>query len=189
MHKLSAPSNAHLLSESLKPLSRLESPLRLETFDGPVRSLDTPLEGMVQLYRDRADAENMFDELKNQWGWSGYVTKDLNRCQIMARMIAQVYNWWHLFVRMADRHHHREAITSRPLLLFSIARKIRTSGQVLLRITHLHPKAERIQSFFEMAANIWKELKQCAEQLTSWERWRRLLRLIFAHCIPSLAPA
>jgi len=22
-----------------------------------------------QLYRDRADAENAFDELKNQWGW------------------------------------------------------------------------------------------------------------------------
>ena len=24
-----------------------------------------------QLYRDRADAENAFDELKNQWGWGG----------------------------------------------------------------------------------------------------------------------
>jgi hypothetical protein len=27
-----------------------------------------PLEAMAQLYRDRADAENGFDELKNQWG-------------------------------------------------------------------------------------------------------------------------
>jgi hypothetical protein len=26
------------------------------------------LESMAQLYRDRADAENGFDELKNQWG-------------------------------------------------------------------------------------------------------------------------
>jgi hypothetical protein len=27
------------------------------------------LEAMAQLYRDRADCENGFDELKNQWGW------------------------------------------------------------------------------------------------------------------------
>ena len=25
-----------------------------------------------QLYRDRADCENGFDEIKNQWGWGGY---------------------------------------------------------------------------------------------------------------------
>jgi hypothetical protein len=25
---------------------------------------------LAQAYRDRADAENMFDELKNQWGWT-----------------------------------------------------------------------------------------------------------------------
>ena len=26
---------------------------------------------LAQLYRDRGDAENAFDELKNHWGWSG----------------------------------------------------------------------------------------------------------------------
>src|ERR1019366_10694322 len=34
------------------------------------------LESMAQLYRDRADAENGFDELKNQWGWGGFTTQD-----------------------------------------------------------------------------------------------------------------
>lgn len=34
-------------------------------------------------YRDRADSENNFDELKNQWGWSGYTTHDLHRCRLM----------------------------------------------------------------------------------------------------------
>ena len=29
---------------------------------------------IAQLYRDRADAENSFDELKNQWGWGGFTT-------------------------------------------------------------------------------------------------------------------
>jgi hypothetical protein len=28
-----------------------------------------------------------------------------------------VYNWWSLFTRLADPEHHREALTSRPLLL------------------------------------------------------------------------
>jgi hypothetical protein len=30
------------------------------------------LKAIGQLYRDRADCENGFDELKNQWGWGGY---------------------------------------------------------------------------------------------------------------------
>jgi hypothetical protein len=31
-----------------------------------------PLAAFGQLYRDRADCENGFDELKNQWGWGGF---------------------------------------------------------------------------------------------------------------------
>ena len=34
---------------------------------------------LSQLYRDRGDCENIFDELKNQWGWGGFVTHDLAR--------------------------------------------------------------------------------------------------------------
>jgi hypothetical protein len=34
-----------------------------------------------------------------------------------------VFNWWNLFVRLADPVHHREAITSRPLLLQAIGRQ------------------------------------------------------------------
>jgi hypothetical protein len=46
-----------------------------------------------QLYRDRADAENAFDDLKNQWGWGGFTTHDLHRCQLAVRAVALVYNW------------------------------------------------------------------------------------------------
>ena len=45
---------------------------------------------IAQLYRDRADGENAFDELKNQWGWGGFTTKDLARCRLTARMVALV---------------------------------------------------------------------------------------------------
>ena len=45
-----------------------------------------PLESIGQLYRDRCDCvdlgfcQNGFDELKNQWGLSGFTTQDINRC-------------------------------------------------------------------------------------------------------------
>lgn len=52
----------------------------------------TSCEILAQLYRDRADAENSFDELKNQWGWGGVTTQDLARSWLMARMMALVYN-------------------------------------------------------------------------------------------------
>ena len=85
-----------------------------------VTSLTCEILTMGQLYRDRADCENSFDELKNHWGWGGFTTHDLKRCRLMARCVALVFNWWNLFVRLADPDHHREAITSRPLLLEAI---------------------------------------------------------------------
>jgi hypothetical protein len=63
-----------------------------------------PLEAIAQLYRDRADAENGFDELKNQWGLGGLTTQDMNRCQSTARACALVYNWWSWYCRAAHPH-------------------------------------------------------------------------------------
>ncbi|MFO0339953.1 MAG: putative toxin [Acidobacteriota bacterium] len=37
---------------------------------------------VAQMYRDRAGAENLFDELKNQWGWTGFSTQDIKRSQL-----------------------------------------------------------------------------------------------------------
>jgi hypothetical protein len=81
-----------------------------------------PLESIGQLYRDRADAENAFDELKNQWGLGGFTTQDINRCQTVARACALVYNWWSWYCRAAHPTGRLEAITSRPLLLAAVAR-------------------------------------------------------------------
>jgi len=70
---------------------------------------------IAQLYRDRADCENGFDELKNQWGWGGFTTQDIERCQTSARSVALVYNWWSWYCRAAKPDARMEAITSRPL--------------------------------------------------------------------------
>ena len=93
----------------------------------PVTDLDGVLIASVQHYRDRADCENNLDELKNQWGWGGYTTQDLSPCRLMARIIALIYNCWSLFVRLPEPHMHKEAITSRPLLLSSVARLAKLS--------------------------------------------------------------
>ena len=85
-----------------------------------VTSLSSEILTIGQLYRDRADCENTFDELKNHWGWAGFTTRDIKRCRLMACSVALIFNWWNLFVRLADPYHHREAITSRPLTLTGI---------------------------------------------------------------------
>ncbi len=92
-------------------------------------SLDEELVSFGQLYRDRGDSENIFDELKNQWGWGGFVTQDLARCQLAARLVALFYDWWNIFVRLVEPDRHMEAITSRPLLLHAIAMRVRHARQ------------------------------------------------------------
>jgi hypothetical protein len=103
-----------------------------------VTSLCEEVLTISQLYRDRADCENVFDEMKNLWGWSGFVTQDIKRCRLTARMIALVYNWWNLFVRLAVPDKHLEAITSRPLLLHGISKLSHHSGKQTLTITQCH---------------------------------------------------
>lgn len=144
-----------------------------------VTSLPDEILTVAQLYRDRADMENNFDELKNQWGWGGFVTKDLLRCQIAARNIALIYNWWSLFVRLADPSKRREAITSRPMLLWAVARQTTHAGQVSLTITPAHAEVGKIQMMLNGVRTFLSGLMDTAEQLTSAERWRRILTKIF----------
>ena len=45
---------------------------------GHATDMAYPLKSVGQLYRDRAVAENAFDELKNLWGLGGFTTHDIN---------------------------------------------------------------------------------------------------------------
>ena len=138
-------------------------------------SLDNEVLTIAQLYRDRADCENVFDELKNQWGWGGFTTADLARCRIAARMVALVYNWWNLFVRLAEPDKHLEAISSRPLLLAGIAERVRHARQTTLRVTCSHGRAGWARSVLVGVAVFLRGLIDTAEQLTDDERWARIL--------------
>jgi len=140
-----------------------------------VTSLEEEVLTLAQLYRDRGDSENPFDELKNQWGWTGFTTRDLARCRLMARFIALIYNWWNLFVRLAEPGKHLEAITARPLLLSAVAERTRHARQTTLKVASPHAKAGWAASVLSGIARFLRELTQSAEQLTASQRWRRIL--------------
>ena len=140
-----------------------------------VTSLAEEVLTIAQLYRDRADCENVFDELKNQWGWGGFTTQDLARCRLVARMVALVYNWWNLFVRLAEPDKHLEAITSRPLLLAGIAERVRHGRQTTLRIASTHGRAGWARGVLDGVAIFLRRLIDTAEQLTADQRWSRIL--------------
>lgn len=140
-----------------------------------VTSLSDEIITIAQHYRDRADSENVFDELKNQWGWGGFTTQDLKRCRLMARTVALVYNWWNIFVRLAEPEKHLEAITSRPLLLHAVGKQISHSGQTIVSISSTHGKINKVQKLLTRIVGFFKEMKEYAEQLTNEQRWYRIL--------------
>ena len=146
-----------------------------------VSSLPDQVRSLAQLYRDRGDAENNFDELKNQWGWAGFTTQDRKRCQIMGRVIALVYNWWTIFMRLGISDKHAEAITARPLALHGIARQTRHGNQTTVEITSTHTKASQIAEILTKVSAFLKQVKVTAEQLTQGDRWKLILSAAFRH--------
>ena len=151
-----------------------------------VTTLDQPLERVAQLYRDRADAENVNDELKNHWGWGGFTTDDLERTAIMARFTALIYVWWTIFCRSLMPTQHIEAHTARPLLVQGVGRLTHHRGARILRITGIA----------HGAAGIAQRLTRSARQLSAWlrtvaqlgplERWPRLADRIFKAIVTAL---
>ena len=173
-----------LLSEQSQQLAlafvETERPAKRYEYAVLVTDLPYDVDVLAQLYRDRADAENVFDELKNQWGWGGYMTQDIKRCQLTASAVALIYNWWSLFVRLANPNARMEAITSRPFLLSGVARKTEHAGQQHLKITPLHGKNQKAREMLARVSALLQEWKSTAEQLGSLSVWMRVCESITA---------
>ncbi len=140
-----------------------------------------------QLYRDRCDCENGFDELKNQWGWGGFTTHDMHRSQITARAVALVYNWWSWYVRAANPQARREALTSRPLLLAAVGRATSHGGQTTLYLTPMHAEAGLIKSMIANVHAAIQHVRQAAEQLPKLDQWATLLAYICRRIVGQFA--
>ena len=111
-------------------------------------SLNDEVLSIVRHYRDRADGENNFDEIKTHWGRGGFTTRDIKPWRFIARIIALVYNWWNIFARLANPDKPVEAITSRPLLLSSVGRLTEHGRQKTMAITSTHAQAGFIRETF-----------------------------------------
>ncbi len=96
-------------------------------------------------------------------------------------MVAVVYNWWNIFVRLAEPDKHLEAITSRPLLAGIAERGTRHGPQTTLRIASMHGRAGWAQRVLTAVARFLRQLIDAAEQLTADQRWARIL----AHAVRS----
>ena len=161
-------------------LAFVESDRPARRYEYAVLVTDLPYDvcALAQLYRDRADAENVFDELKNQWGWGGYMTHDIKRCHLTADVVALIYNWWSLYVRLANPDARLEATTSRPFLLSGVARKTEHAGQQHLKITPLHGKNKKARDMLTRVSALLQEWKKTAEQFDSQAVWLRVCQSI-----------
>jgi Transposase DDE domain group 1 len=113
-------------------------------------------EQIALLYAGRADTENVFDELKNQWGFRGYCSQRAVVTELAARLVLLTYNLWSLFTRLLGLTpgHHSEAVTSRRDFLFLAAQVVESGRQ---RVVKLAVKSEW-----------WAVLKACYERLRTW---------------------
>lgn len=136
---------------------------------------DYPTTAMPKQYRDRGDAENTYDELKNQWGWSGYSTQKLGPSRIMAGLIALFYNWWNLYARFFDEDHHREAITSRPALMQGVGRQVQSSGQRTVKVSLLHENSRQIQERVTLTSKQLQQMTAITERWSERQKWSLLL--------------
>ena len=173
-----------LLEDSSKPVQQslafIEEPedLKLYEYSVLITNLDSDLVSIVQHYRDRADSENVFDELKNQWGWGGYTTRDIKTSRFMSRIIALIYNWWNLFVRLANPDNYQEAITSRPLLLAGVGRLTHSGMQKRITITSQHGWSRKAREYLTRLNCYFSSWKSIAPQLNCRECWHNILKPI-----------
>ena len=134
---------------------------------------------LVQTYRDRGDCENVFDETKNQWGWSGFMTEDMRRCTTVMRLTAILFNLWNIFTRLADPGKHMEATTSRPMLIDTVGRLVRTGRRRILKLTSNHSERARIRDTLERIRTFLERLTSNAGQLGVERLWAIILSTAF----------
>jgi hypothetical protein len=178
-----APKNKELPIES----NQMEFPLAVVVEEDDVvyeyqvlvTNTDHPIFALAQLYRDRGDCENNFDELKNHWGWGGFNSRNSKRAQIMMRLIGLVYNWWNVFCRLAEPERHIEAITSRRLFQNTVGRLTKTSGTRYFYVTAVGAEAERVLQQFTRISKFISGLFSTATQLTKEGRWAAILKEAF----------
>ncbi|MBQ6472527.1 MAG: transposase [Victivallales bacterium] len=143
-----------------------------------VTDLGHEILSMAQLYRDRGDCENIFDEMKNQWGWGGFTSHDIGTSAVMASLVMLVANWWNVFTRLEEAGDggHREAPGTRRSLQRTVCRIGAHAGRRTLEL--YTAGAEKCRCGISSIMFILNRIRT-ASQLAAEERWRLVLKYAF----------
>lgn len=147
-----------------------------------VTNLEHPAKQIRPLYNPRRDNENCYDEMKNQLGRGGFTLADLSRSGLMAQLLALIYNWWSIYLKLVDPLVAREAITSRPMYLMHPAKARSHQSKRKLVIFCAHSQAGDIRRNLEAVAvklKNWTSLT--TEQLKLASVWKRVIAHILEH--------
>src|ERR1700752_2636282 len=98
-------------------------------------------------------------------GWGGFTTHDLKRGRLVAGSVALIFNWWSLFVRLADLDHRPEAI----------ARQTQHAGQVTLTLSSTHGDQHKAHRACLRSAGFLARLRETSKQRDPVERWYGIL--------------
>ena len=131
---------------------------------------------VLPLYRERGDCENIFDEMKNQWGWSGFTAHSLKQTALFAGMAVIAANLWNVFTRLGDDGTHHEAVTSRPLLQSCLARLSHHARQGI--VTIYIATSERAREIYRAISAFLSRISS-ASQLSPEERRQRIIAHAF----------
>jgi type I site-specific restriction endonuclease len=188
VHRRKVPSKLKALlpwpTEQSKQLAleQVEEALTKYEYAVYVTTLKQPAGQIRSLYNPRGDNENSYDELKNQWGWCGFTLKDLARSELMACLIALIYNGWSLYTKLVEEEIAREAITSRPMFLMHVAKASTHQSMRFLVIFCAHAQLNQIKKKLEIATLRLKEWASLtAEQLKARSLWKRIIGHILSY--------
>lgn len=94
------------------------------------------------------------------------------------------YNWWSLFVHLANPDARREAITNRPWVMSSVGRRTEHAGQKTITLTGLHARFEKARIDLNRVSALLQDwVAHAAEQLqpnTVWHCVCKHLKQILA---------
>lgn len=109
---------------------------------------------IIEVYRQRADTENVFDELKHQWALEGFCCRRRNATALAARLGLLIYNLWHLFLRLLEPGRHVESAGGRRWFLLIAARLVKSGRQKTLQVS--------------VSGKWWEQLRAGYQRVCAW---------------------
>lgn len=120
---------------------------------------------VADMYFQRADCENVFDEIKNQWGFGGFCSKKSEVTEMAAWITLLAYNLWSVFIRIMNKgsvNGHQEAKLGRQSFLRIPAQWCQNARQNILKLSLPDDAWEKICKGY---TNLERLLRDIAPQL------------------------